>query len=198
MLAKQRFAHVSGFEGECGKSIERVFEVYCHDFDSVPLRFIIFRHPENVRSDCVRFTKGRVVIRIDSLNIPGLHFFGIFDENHRIWIYHTDLNVFGDGSATAADPRRNAIVSIPLASLFPSGNVPDPCPFSVDLCGTNALLQFYEKKMWDYINEFRKLQNRPPLEWSNQMCIVCRDRSFDSRNVGDLIENYFPGLFVAG
>jgi hypothetical protein len=200
LIAKQRFVQVSGFKGECGKSLELAFEVFCHDFDSVPLRFVLFRHPENVRSDCVQFTKGRVSIRIDSFDVPGLSFFGIFNEISRDWVHRFDLNVVGNPTANTANPRLSAPVSIPLVSLFPSGSVPDRCRDLVHLCDTNVLLHFCKRGFFDCINKMRLSHDLAPLEWSNHLCLVGRlltqiPLEFVPRT-DDPHLDYFPGLSI--
>jgi hypothetical protein len=202
IIAKQQFAHVSGYEGECGKALELVFEVYCHDFESISLRFIVFQHPAHVFSDLVRFTQGQVVIGLDRFDVPGFYFFGILDEISHNWIYQYDLNV--TGHRTGADASQSTGISIPLTSLCPSGMAPYSCIFPIDLCDTNALFQYYEMRMFSHINEFRRSYDLRPLEWSNQFCIICRflcrDRSqasaLASVNIRFLFSRYFLSLHV--
>jgi hypothetical protein len=60
--AESLFIYVTRFQSECGKAIEIVFDVSDHDDDVVTHRFIIDLDPAKVRSDCVRFTIGRILI----------------------------------------------------------------------------------------------------------------------------------------
>jgi hypothetical protein len=56
--ASQPFADVSGFQGECGKAIEIVFDVFCHNFERAYLRVVAFQNPATLRSDPAHLTKG--------------------------------------------------------------------------------------------------------------------------------------------